>query len=451
MTQISPGRAAAPQVPGPEALWQSVSYDGDRVQVIYEGSGPETAAPPIRFLSASEIRATTPVEPDWILHGYLARFCVTLGVGKPKVGKSRLAGGIAKASSRGATSFAGRALRPGPVVWISEEAAPTLAHKLPNTDQLRILTRENAWPRPEWNALIAAGVAECKRIGSEVMILDTLPYWSGMPPEREKDSGAALIVMEALLGAASEGLAVFALAHSRKGGGEDGEAVRGSSAFAGSVDIIAELERVPDQPHQRALLALSRFPSTPGTLVIELDPETDEWRPVSEDADRASATTIAARNRADADRQAILDTLATGDPLTRAELEDAVGAPSRQWHPILDALLKAGTITRSGAGRKGNPYRFQILRTDAAQNAAQNCAESSRGDGFDSAHSYFPLKGEKNAESKPTKAGSPNTAQDAPSCAETKPEPNHKPPTLDEATEQLLAAFPGSTLLEEAA
>lgn len=399
-----------------------------------DGSGPETAAPSIRFLSASEIRASTPVEPDWYWHGYVAHGCVTLEVSKPKVGKSTKAGGIAKASSRGAGSFAGRALRSGPVVWISEEAAPTLAHKLPDTDQLRILTRENAWPRPEWPALIAAGVAECKQIGSGLLIVDTVPYWAGMPPEKEKDSGAALVVMEALLAAASEGLAVYALAHTRKGGGEDGEAIRGSSAFAGSVDIIVELERVPDQPHQRALLALSRFPSTPGTLVIELDPETDEWRPVSEDADRSSASTIAARNRADADRQAILDALANGELLTRAELEDAVGAPSRQWHPTLDALLKAGTVTRSGAGRKGNPYRFQIVRTDTAQGDAQNCAESADAGIPFSAH---PRRG---AEKESTAPTPPNTAQGARTCAESAPEPESDDDLLAYA-EHLQAKF----------
>ncbi len=379
------------------------------------GEAPEADAAAIRFLSAAEIRASTPVEPAWILDGYLAPYCVTLEVGRPKVGKSRKAAGIARACSRGASSFAGRALRGGPVVWISEESAPTLAHKLPDTDRLRILTRENAWPRPEWPALVAAGTAECKRIGAELLIVDTVPYWAALPPEREKDSGAAILVMQALLAAASEGIAVYALAHTRKGGGEDGEAVRGSSAFAGAVDIIVELERVPDQPHQRALLALSRFPSTPGTLVIELDPETDEWRPVSEDADRASASTIAARNRADADRQAILDALASGEPLTRAELEDAVGAPSRQWHPILDALLKADAVTRSGAGRKGNPYRFQILRTDTAQDDAQNCAENRSGAVADSAHSYSPLKGGRNAETATTPAESAEAAR----CAET--------------------------------
>src|SRR5437773_2730901 len=69
--------------------------------------------------------------------------------------------------------------------------------------------------------------------------------------------------------------------HQRKGGGEDGEGVRGSGAIAGTADIVLELERV-QQPRERALLALSRYPSTPGSLIIEHDPATGAWKAIGE-------------------------------------------------------------------------------------------------------------------------------------------------------------------------
>ena len=98
------------------------------------------------------------------------------------------------------------------------------------------------------------------------------------------------------------------------------------------------MERVPDKPRQRALLTLSRFPQIPGTLVVELDLDTEVWSVISEEADRSDTRTIAARQRSEADREAILDALEDGDALTRAELEEATGTPSRQWHPVLDVL-----------------------------------------------------------------------------------------------------------------
>ena len=254
-----------------------------------------------------------------------------------------------------------------------------------------------------------------------------------MPAEREKDSGAAIAVMEALTRAADAGRAVVALAHTRKGGGEDGEGVRGSSAFAGAVDVILEIDKA-DDTRQRTILALSRFPDTPGTTVIELT-EAGEYLLVSRDDERLSAQTLAHRSRADADKRAILDALASGEPLTRAELEDAVGAPSRQWYAVLEALVKNGPVTRTGAGRKGNPYRFQILRSEAAQEDAQNGAESADAGIPFSAH---PLRG---AEKESTAHSQPNTAHGAASRAET----------LDNITANILAAFPGSYIEEAAA
>src|SRR5947209_16016181 len=87
--------------------------------------------------------------------------------------------------------------------------------------------------------------------------------------------------MRPLLDATREGLAVLAALHQRKGGGEDGEAVRGSSAITGAADIVLELER-GQRPTERVLLALSRYPSTLGSLVIERDPQTGSWRAMAE-------------------------------------------------------------------------------------------------------------------------------------------------------------------------
>lgn len=361
----------------------------------------------VRFVSAAELREHTPPEPPWILPGYLAPGNVTLLGGKPKAGKSTLALSCAAAAAGRMPAFLGKPLDGGPAVYVSEEGAATLAHKLPDSETLRILTREMAWPKPLWSELVEAAVSEAKRVGATLLVVDTLAYWAALPPEREKDSGAALQVMEACVYAAGCGLAVLVPVHTRKGGGDDGEGLRGSSAFAGAADIIVELERVPDAPRQRVLLGLSRYPSTPGTLLVELDHD-GTWHVVSEETDRTDARTMAARQRNVADREAILAALAGGERLTRADLEDATGAPSRQWHATLDELRREQLVGRTGLGRKGDPYRFEMLRTDSAQDGAQNGAESTAREILFSAH---PRRG---AENRINLAASPDDAQ----CAE---------------------------------
>ena len=78
--------------------------------------------------------------------------------------------------------------------------------------------------------------------------------------------------------AAASGLAVLIVSHQRKSTGEFGEAVRGSNALTGGVDIVLELERPSPSlalgKQARALRAVSRFTSTPDEVYVELDEDT---------------------------------------------------------------------------------------------------------------------------------------------------------------------------------
>jgi len=197
-------------------------------------------------------------------------------------------------------------------VYVTEEGPATLAHKLPSSDAVRVLTRDAAWPKPSWPKLIEAAVAEARRVSAGLLVIDTFAFWAALAAEREKDAGAAQAAMEPLMGAAGSGLAVLLVHHARKGGDDDGEAVRGSSALTGEVDVVVELDR-PERdapPRQRVLLALSRFPQTPGALMYDYDKATGAWGVIGEAEDRASAREV--RQRA-----SVLDALGDEEP-TRA-------------------------------------------------------------------------------------------------------------------------------------
>jgi hypothetical protein len=321
---------------------------------------PTTSRVVLPFVSAAELCAHTPAEPDWVWEGYLVPRAVTILAKKPKAGGSTLSVAIAEAVASGAASFLGRKVSGGPVLYLSEEGAASLAHKLPALENLLVLPREAAWPKPRWTDLLAGSAEESKRIGAVLLIVDSFSFWAALPRDAEKDAGAVQAAMEPLLNAASTGPAVLLDAHSRKGGGEDGEGLRGSSALAGAVDIILELERT-SRPRERALLALSRYPSTPGSLVVNQDAATGAWAVIGEGA-REDA-------RAMSDRQSILDALG-GSALTRDELEDAMGSPERQWHATLTALITEGEVQRIGEGKRGSPYKF-LRNNTAAQKRAE--------------------------------------------------------------------------------
>ncbi len=337
------------------------------------GSPDPLTSAGLRFMTPAEIRAHTPAEPDWLLEGYIAPGVLTIGpAGKPKVGKSTLAFAKVRAIREDAGTFLGRAVRQTSVVYLSEEGASTLLPKLPADDHgLHILTRENAYPRPEWPTLVAAAVEHALNVDAGLLVVDTFAYWSALAAEREKDAGAIQEAIEPLLEATRAGLAVLLPAHTRKGGGEDGDALRGSSALAGAGDVILELERPGGQnppPRQRVLAALSRYPQTPGVLVIEHDAATDAWAVVGQGEDRRDM-------RAVADRAALLSTLPTTTPgMTRQELEEEIGSPHQQFASTLTQLIGEGHAARDGAGKKGDPYRYRILRNPPAQNPRTNAS-----------------------------------------------------------------------------
>jgi len=346
-------------------------------------SEPEAASDPgeaveIKFMSPAELRASVPEEPPWIVHGYIADGAMTILAGKPKAGKSTFSLALIDAIANRASNYFGHAINGGPVVYVSEEGAATLSHKAGGGD-IRFATRDSAWPRPDWETLITAAVREAKRVSARLIAVDTFAAWAGLGPESEKDAGAIQRAMEPLVQATRTGLAVLLVVHTRKGGGEDGEGIRGSSALAGAADIILELDRVQGAPpRQRKLLSLSRYPQTPGVLVIEHDATTGAWSVIGEGADRGDAREIT-------DRAALMAALDHDETLTRQELEQAMGSPERQWHTTIERLIETGAVIKTGAGKKGDPYRYKKPLTDSAQPPAQNPRRNGNSAGFEDA------------------------------------------------------------------
>jgi len=303
------------------------------------------------FTAANQLRTQTAEEHDWILDGYLAPGAITLLAGKPKAGKSTLAWAIAEAVSAGSSSFLGRGLRGWPVVYVSEKGVGTLRHKLPDSPSIWVMTRET-WPKPSWAALVGAAVAEAWHRGALILVVDALGFWAVLAESEENKSGAVQAVMDELLRATDIGLAVLLVHHQRKGGGKDGDAVRGSNAIVGAVDVLVELERLGEgsSATHRRLVSSSRWPAPPA-LVVEQNAATRSWHLIGEAEDRAATSALGWRER-------LLQTLPKDEPgLTLAELKDILEADPRKWHEALKVLIGEGLVRRLGGGRKGDPHR----------------------------------------------------------------------------------------------
>lgn len=321
----------------------------------------------IRFTPSSELLAHIPPEPSWIWEGCLVRGATTLFAGKPKAGKSTLLYALAEACAKRETSFLGRTLNGGPVLYASEEGRATLAGTLPRHSEIHVLTRDTAWPKPTWQALIEATTAAATELHAVLCVIDTFAFFGALGPDAEKDAGSVQTLIDQLAPLAATGCAVILNHHHRKSGGEDGDAIRGSGAIIGAVDAFAEIERIEDAPSDHRRLIITPRWTAPPVLVVSWD-AVHGHRVIGHAADRAGTSEIGWEPR-------IAETLPTeGDGLTLDEIAELLNADRRQWHRALATMIDTGQITRTGRGDRYAPYRHTITAVTSSRQTAETDA-----------------------------------------------------------------------------
>jgi putative DNA primase/helicase len=306
----------------------------------------------------SEKLAGVPAEPNWLWDGYLSPGAITLLAGRPKVGKTTLLFPLIAALEQG-KPFLDRPTFATRVLMLSEEREQTLAEKrqlyLKGADPLLLMRHEQGGR--SWPELVEQARAYCAEHEIGVLVVDTWDKWTGLRGDDESKAGAVIEALEPLMLAAGDGLAVLIVAHQRKAAGKHGEAVRGSNAITGGVDVIVELERAPDElgRRMRVLRAESRFTATPEELVGEL----------TEDSGYVAQGELEEVRR-EAEGESIARLVEAAPGSTTDELAEASDiAPATMARKLKDAL-EDGYVARRGAGRRGDVYRWHPLDTEGA-------------------------------------------------------------------------------------
>jgi hypothetical protein len=305
-----------------------------------------------------------PPEPDWKARGYIATYALTLLAGRPKVGKSTLVFALLAKLVAG-EPFAGLETGAAGVLLLSEERRDTIAEKgrilglvsfPPPTSPsggnerkpLHVLMRHDAGGTP-WPELVRQAMTYCHQHKLGVLVVDTWDRWTSLRGDSENAAGAVNEALEPLQYAAASGLAVLIVTHQRKSAGEFGDAVRGSNALTGGVDVVVELERPLASfalgAHARVLRAVSRFSSTPEELFLELDELNNGFTPIESPE----------QVRAASERLRVADAASGG---TSKEMAEEVELPEPTVRRYLKTLLESGHVERSGSGKRGDPYRW---------------------------------------------------------------------------------------------
>jgi hypothetical protein len=284
---------------------------------------------------------------EWVVDGLVLRGGLTLLIGKPKTGKSTLARAIALAVALG-RSILGRRVRQGPALLLAHPREDPPAAVREHLYRMGIREGDTV-PLYVADGVQALGdVMEwIEKTRPALIVIDTIARYTSF--EDVNDYTKVLAALEPIQDLARHyGTAVLALHHAPKTG-DDRETIDsplGSTALAGSADIVMRYRRTGDR---RILQSVSRFGDDTQETVITLDP--DGW---------PAAIGSLQEVRAQEEEQAILDALAANGPLTKDELREVLGRQATDLVRTLHGLLRAGRLTRTGSGKRGDPYRYSL-------------------------------------------------------------------------------------------
>jgi hypothetical protein len=307
----------------------------------------------LRFRSGAEIAMATDERIEWIVPGFVVRGGITELGAKVKAGKTTLITKLVRAVAEG-LDFLGKPTLKTPTVYLTEQPAISFRQAMERADLLgrddfHVLLHNDTRGMP-WDHVAASAAKECGRVGASLLVVDTLPHFAGLKGDSENNSGDALAAMEPLLRAVADGIGVVLARHERKSGGDVGDSGRGSSAFAGAVDIVLSLRRPEGNTKKtlRVLQALSRFSETPAATLVEL----------------TESGYISLGDPQEAALKEVKDSILTIAPNSESEAEDLkeltenANVPRATAQRAIKELAAEGALAKVGEGKKGKPFRY---------------------------------------------------------------------------------------------
>src|SRR4029077_11922322 len=173
----------------------------------------------------------------WVIEDYLAEGSLTLLAGSPKLGKSTLAYDAIISVATG-QPFLSREVTKGTVLLLGlEEHRRDIVARFRGSKEKDLPGRVKLLfaPLPYTEPLLQAIERFIAREGVVLVVVDTIHAWWGLSDEN--DAAEVLRKVLPLLNTIRRTKAAWlGLAHTRKGGGEHGQEIRGSSALLGLVD-----------------------------------------------------------------------------------------------------------------------------------------------------------------------------------------------------------------------
>jgi AAA domain len=290
-------------------------------------------------------------EPDeevsWTAEGLLPSGGVSLLVAKPKTGKSTLSRGCAMAVARG-KEFLGRPTVRGKVVYLALEEKRSEVRKhfadlgADGTEQIFIHCATA--PQDAVGELLA--LVRCER--PALVIIDPILRLARL--RDANDYAQVNLAMEPFISMAREfDTHLMLVYHLGKGARADAaDQILGSTAFFAAVDTVLIMNR---SERYRTIETRQRYGSDMPETVLEFDAER---RLISLGAPKTEVEIMRVEEQ-------ILNVLKkTKSAIEEKAIDSEVEGRTELKRSALRSLVKNGKVTRTGNGKKGAPYLYQV-------------------------------------------------------------------------------------------
>jgi hypothetical protein len=321
---------------------------------------PTDASHPLELTGLADLLSEPDEVVDWLVDDRVPLGGVVMLVGKPKTGKSTLARDLALQVARGGSWLGFQCLKRSVIyIALEDRRADVRRHfrdmGATGEESMHFVFREGAGDLVTRLRVVAAA----DRPG--LIIVDTLQR--AIKARDLNDYAEVTTKLTPILTLAREtGAAVLLLHHAGKALREDAlDTVLGSTALTGSVDNVLLLCR---NDRYRTLRSIQRVGSDLPETVLHLD---------------ANGETRADGTRAEADVRrvefAFVEVLGAG-PLERSALLETVEGRHTDKLSALKRLVVAGTLVRSGAGKKQDPHIYTLgSGRNCGSQVPNQCAE----------------------------------------------------------------------------
>ena len=312
----------------------------------YENESINGAKSSFTFTSLKDLYSKPVVEEEWIVDGFLPIGGTSILAGKPKAGKSTLVRNLIN-SIVGGSVFLDRKTKKGRVLYLAFEEGENHIRK--HFEALKISANDDilihtAKVPPNPIESLRSSILEYK---PSLVIVDTL--FRIINVNDGNSYSQVQKALEPITDLAKEtGCHILLVHHMTKGDRDGAEGILGSTALFGAVDTAIMLNRTEKfstiRTRQRGGYDLEE-------TILEFDQES------------RSFTLGNSKKEDDKERlkTEIIDLLSqTKGVISNSDIKEKLVGKSETINEAIRELADSGKIQRSGTGKKGDPFCFQL-------------------------------------------------------------------------------------------